>query len=264
MKPKTKLLLYHLMWSAEAMTRPTYRTLSGSFESWAYQNGFLQRIHALEKADLLESRIEEGSLDRVYRLTRKGALKALGGRNPEIQWSRAWDGKWRFILFDVPENRRPLRSQLRQTLQKAHFGCLQKSVWLSPDPTDHIHDELARLKVDASTLTLIEGRPCGGESVMDLVSSAWSFNEINRRYKQHQQHLTRLPSAQASDLPSKLKQWTEMERLLWATCMQKDPLLPEELLPKYYDGQKAWEHRVKIMRKAGTLMRKLHFDYSAK
>ncbi len=264
MKAKTELLLYHIMWATETLARPTYRGFSGSFESWAYRNGFLQRIHALEQADLLESKQVSGSLERVYRLTREGVKIALGGRNPETQWQRSWDGKWRFILFDLPESQRSLRSHLRHTLHKAHFGCLQRSVWLSPDPIDSLRQEFKRLNVDAATLTLIEGLPCGGESGIELATSAWPFQEINGLYKQHRQHLAKLPPPKTSDLPSRLKQWMEMERLIWSKCMAKDPLLPECLLPPAYEGKTAWAQRTRTMRKAGNLLRSMRWDQPAK
>ncbi len=59
MSPKTELLFYHLLWSADALARPTFRNLSESFEGWAYRNGFLQQIARLEKKKLLEGAIWE-------------------------------------------------------------------------------------------------------------------------------------------------------------------------------------------------------------
>ncbi len=264
MNAKTELFLYNVLWTADSMLRPSYRRLSNSFESWAYQNGFLRRVKDLEQKNYLESKEEPGGLDRVYRLTQRGIARALGGRNPEEQWQRSWDGKWRFILFDLPESQRSLRSHLRHTLRKAHFGCLQKSVWLSPDPIDSLRQEFKRLNVDAATLTLIEGLPCGGETKIDLVTSAWPFNNINSLYKQHRQHLAKLSLPKSSDAPVRLKQWMEMERLLWSKCTAKDPLLPETLLPPSYEGQTAWAQRMRTMRKVGRYLRDMRWNQPAK
>ena len=49
MKPKTEELLNLLLWSAEKLTRPTFRNLTDSYESWAYRNGLLRQVSALEK-----------------------------------------------------------------------------------------------------------------------------------------------------------------------------------------------------------------------
>jgi hypothetical protein len=52
LKAKTEELLYVLLWSAEQLTRPSFRNLTDSYESWAYRHGFLRQIAALEKATL--------------------------------------------------------------------------------------------------------------------------------------------------------------------------------------------------------------------
>jgi phenylacetic acid degradation operon negative regulatory protein len=45
-----------------------------------------------------------------------------------------WDGGWRIILFDIPENKRRHRDYLRNTIKFIGFKELQKSVWVSPYP----------------------------------------------------------------------------------------------------------------------------------
>ncbi|OGZ44561.1 MAG: hypothetical protein A2719_04055 [Candidatus Ryanbacteria bacterium RIFCSPHIGHO2_01_FULL_45_22] len=45
---------------------------------------------------------------------------------------REWDGKWRVVIFDVAEGRRPARDLLRRNLKSFGFLCLQKSVWVFP------------------------------------------------------------------------------------------------------------------------------------
>lgn len=46
--------------------------------------------------------------------------------------ARKWDGKWRLIIFDIPERRRSRRDFLRQELRALGFHQLQKSAWVSP------------------------------------------------------------------------------------------------------------------------------------
>jgi len=43
-----------------------------------------------------------------------------------------WDGKWRIIIFDVPEISRKDRDFLRNQLRWLGFMELQKSVWIFP------------------------------------------------------------------------------------------------------------------------------------
>src|SRR5438552_1513378 len=98
-KARTEELLYFLLWTAGSLMQPTFRNLDESFEGWAYRHGLLRRLALLEKQRLLERRTKK---DRLYRLTAEGRLRALGGRDPQIEWARRWDGRWRLVCFDVP------------------------------------------------------------------------------------------------------------------------------------------------------------------
>lgn len=40
-----------------------------------------------------------------------------------------WDGKWRIVIFDIPEKHRHLRDTFRSQLREFQFEPLQKSVW---------------------------------------------------------------------------------------------------------------------------------------
>ena len=48
----------------------------------------------------------------------------------------AWDGKWRVIVFDVPEHKRKIRRELRRAISLFGFEKLQQSVWVYPYPCD--------------------------------------------------------------------------------------------------------------------------------
>jgi DNA-binding transcriptional regulator PaaX len=93
-------------------------------------------------------RDQKATGDRIYRLTEQGRLHALGGRDPAAQWSRHWDGRWRLVLFDVPMEQHIHRGRLRRYLHAKGFGCLQGSVWITPDP---VHGEREILAGGKST-----------------------------------------------------------------------------------------------------------------
>lgn len=52
--------------------------------------------------------------------------------------SQTWDGFWRIILLDLPEERKSERESLRYLLKKANFVCLKNSTWISPYPYEHL------------------------------------------------------------------------------------------------------------------------------
>ncbi len=255
-QPKTEEFLNLLLWSADMLMRPTFRNLTDSYESWAYRNGLSRQIIRLEKQQLIECRASPD--DRLYRLTTQGRLHALGGRDPQARWSRLWDGRWRLVLFDVPNSQNAHRNRLRQYLRHKGFGYLQNSVWVTPDPLEKERQVLAGSTANVESLLLLEAKTCAGESDAEIVAGAWDFERINHLYAQHLKVLGQRPSGRLSDesVSKALLRWAGTERAAWLAAVMADPLLPERILPSDYLGQKAWRGRVEILgeaaRQAGT------------
>lgn len=55
-----------------------------------------------------------------------------------------WDGKWRMIILDLPEDRKSEREALRYLLKKAGFVCAKNSVWVSPFPFEHFFTNIKK------------------------------------------------------------------------------------------------------------------------
>jgi phenylacetic acid degradation operon negative regulatory protein len=256
MNPKTEEFLNLLLWSADILARPTFRNLTGSYESWAYRNGLHKQISRLERQQFLE-RDANSPDDRLYRLTAQGRLHVLGGRDPEAQWARAWDGLWRLVLFDVPTGQNAQRERLRRYLRDKGFGYLQNSVWISPDPPVEERQILGDGKINVESLILLEARPCAGESDAEIVAGAWDFERINRRYARHLKVLAERPgSALRTDATAKaLLRWAGAEREAWLEAVTNDPLLPGRILPSDYLGQQAWRTRMEVLRDASRRLR---------
>ncbi|MFA6278807.1 MAG: hypothetical protein WCS97_03385 [Candidatus Paceibacterota bacterium] len=49
-----------------------------------------------------------------------------------------WDGKWRLVMFDVPEKRKKVRDTLRMLLRSAGFIHFQDSAWIQPYPCNEL------------------------------------------------------------------------------------------------------------------------------
>jgi len=256
MQPKTEELLHLLFWTTEMFSRPTFRNLTDSFECWAYRNGFLPQLQKLERQRILE-RDSKHPGDRLYRLTEQGRLHALGGRDPEAQWSRQWDGVWRLVLFDVPMGQDAHRTRLRRYLRERTFGCLQGSVWITPDPLAKERKVLAGGEVNVRSLVLLEARPCAGESDLEIVAGSWDFEEINQAYGRHLKILDQFPAGPLRDVAAAkaMQRWAATERQAWLAAVTVDPLLPECLLPAEYLGRESWRRRKEVLGEAGRQIR---------
>lgn len=65
--------------------------------------------------------------ETIFKLTEKGKDKAI----LMTENKKKWDGKWRLVLFDIPERKRSIRLLLRKKLKEWGFVQWQKSVWAS-------------------------------------------------------------------------------------------------------------------------------------
>lgn len=250
MGPKTEELLNTLLWSGEFLVNPSWRSLFESYEGWAYRNGLLIQLGRLEQRKWVARKSKERN-DRVYHLSAQGRLHALGGRDPEVRWGRAWDGRWRLVIFDIPSGQNAEREWLRRYLRGRDFGCLQNSVWVTPDLIEEERRTLGRGSINVESLVLLDGRACAGESNEEIVSGAWDFDRINQGYSHYLKVLRRRPAGviKSEAAAKKLFRWMSEERGAWLGAIRIDPLLPARLLPGGYLGQKAWRRRLQVMGK---------------
>ncbi len=84
---------------------------------------------------------------KYLRITEAGR-KALAFEQAKValkNQKKKWDGRWRMIVFDVPERRRRTRNRLRAVMSEIGFVRLQDSVWVYPHDCE---DFVALLKVE--------------------------------------------------------------------------------------------------------------------
>ncbi len=69
---------------------------------------------------------------------------------------KKWDGKWRMVIFDIPEQRRKVRGRLREIMQEVGFVRLQDSVWIFPyDSEDLVTLLKAELRLGSDVIYAI-------------------------------------------------------------------------------------------------------------
>jgi DNA-binding transcriptional regulator PaaX len=101
-----------------------YRTPSLSFSQ---RKKLIQKRISSLKARGYIKKTEKG-----WELTPKGRIEIIKIILRKKLEMKKWDGKWRIIIFDIPELSRKDRDFLRRELKWIGFVELQKSVWIFP------------------------------------------------------------------------------------------------------------------------------------
>lgn len=130
--------------------RQYYRNLKLICKEWQKidQRHFNRTMRGLAKEKFIEEcHLPDGSCKLV--LTKKGQWQAkrlsLLGNSIKFKIPKRWDGKWRLVIFDIPEKERAFRDILRSHLKELKFRKMQQSVFVSPHPFEQPILELAAL-----------------------------------------------------------------------------------------------------------------------
>jgi len=137
---KKKLLLILQAGLAMSLT-PSPRThgyiLKELGKEWQKVNrDYLKRIIQEFRYEKLIDWQEKSDGAIRHTLTKLGKQYALEYKidEMEIKNPTVWDGKWRMVIFDIPERKRKARNALRNKLKELGFRELQKSVFVHPYP----------------------------------------------------------------------------------------------------------------------------------
>lgn len=104
----------------------------------------LRSIKNLAQVGLVE--IHNSGKQKYIRLTQKGKnkLNCIKLYEDEAIVSASWDGYWRIIIIDLPEERKNEREALRYLLKKAGFVCIKNSVWISIYPFENLFTNIKK------------------------------------------------------------------------------------------------------------------------
>lgn len=101
-----------------------------------------QSLAKLERAGFI---VRKNRMDGYFVLTSKGEMRAKREKieNTRIARPKKWDGLWRLIMFDVPEEKRKERQAINFALKKIGCAQYQKSVFITPFPCEEEIDFVA-------------------------------------------------------------------------------------------------------------------------
>lgn len=98
-----------------------------------HKRQFARMIYYLRNQKLIKTYYE--GKEKFIELTDRGRqriAKTVMRDEFEIKKPQKWDGKWRIVIFDIPEDLKKTRESIRKILKELGFYQLQKSVFIYP------------------------------------------------------------------------------------------------------------------------------------
>lgn len=163
-------------------------------------------------------------------LTKEGK-KRLESIIPSYHKPKSWDSDWYLVIFDIPEQKKGIREMFRERIKKLGFGQLQRSVWISPyNFLPNVQDIIKQYYLYQQVI-LSQTSKIGQQDPRSLANRVWRLDKINKAYANFIYHWR---DCQKEDIfPFKV-------RVEYWSILEKDPQLPEELLPDYWYGEDAY------------------------
>jgi len=227
-------VLEMFLWGLDKLMCPTFNNLLAGYEEFAHRPGNRELLRRLERQGLIQR--QGRGQNASFSITETGRQR-LATLDPQRAWSLPWDGCWRAITFDVPENRRKDRKVLWRALRAHRIGLLQRSVWIWPHPLEPIVRRIIKAEGIPECFCGLEVRGlflCTNEEV---VASSWDWEEIGRRhhgYLKQAQHL--ISDAKSATELAELTNLARRERAAYEYAFSFDPFLPRILWPRAYRG----------------------------
>ncbi len=228
-------LMEMLELSAVFLTRGGWGLLNQS----CYPNhaAYLNATSRLRKNGLVVNRSESGQTPHLT-LTAAGKSGLPPYFSPEKMWNRKWNGIWYLLVYDVPEIDRKYRDVLRQFLKRMRMGCLQQSVWVTPQDIRPDFDDLSKaVSIDAFAF-LFEAKTVLGLPRNRVVEEAWNFGRLSllqdRYCEVMEENIDRMEQGNC-----KAEELGPLMRLAldaYHSVFVEDPLLPMSLCPSNYRG----------------------------
>jgi phenylacetic acid degradation operon negative regulatory protein len=235
-------------------------TLFGDYvlplEQSAWTMGLLELLHVLgvsERAgrSTLSRMKQKGWLasERVgrysrYFLTEPGLRVVNEGATRIFEAPKLeWDGNWHMVVYSIPEEKREIRSKLRQRLGWLGFGRLAPGTWISPNsPQSDIDLLFEELGAEPYALHF-GGMTLYTTSNEEIVQKCWDLVTLNEDYARFidKYQSEYLKFKKARDNQSQLEQADCFEMRFWLTLEysqfpRRDPNLPPPLLASDWQG----------------------------
>ncbi|MFK7804532.1 MAG: PaaX family transcriptional regulator C-terminal domain-containing protein [Anaerolineae bacterium] len=223
-------------------------------DGWAWTHELLYLLSLLDVSDraartTLSRMKQQGWFETVkdgrrsrYVLTEKGrAIIAEGDKRIFETPIHDWNGEWQFVIYSLPEEKRPLRNELRKKLVWFGFGNLAPGTWVG---TQNRQTELEHIVSEMdirSQVSLINGHRIGLMTDEEIVAKCWDLDSLEAEYN----HFIHRWKDQLEGLDINSMSAEERFRMRFMLTFEfqpfprKDPNLPAALLPENWSGYAA-------------------------
>jgi phenylacetic acid degradation operon negative regulatory protein len=192
-------------------------------------------------------RVRRAGRCSYYSLSEKGLKWMEQGRVRAFEVEhKQWDGKWRLVVYNIPERQRALRDKLRVKLHSLGFAKLSTSLWIAPHD---IRTEINEYLKDRGMVRYVEtfvAEYTGVRHPREFAPLVWSIKDLAKKYAVFVDKCSSVYAAfkraektgGESDLTECFAQRFCMTAEYVALRLE-DPMLPLELLPENWVGLRA-------------------------
>ncbi|WP_416825352.1 phenylacetic acid degradation operon negative regulatory protein PaaX [Ectobacillus polymachus] len=178
-----------------------------------------------------------------YFLTERGvnrideAAKRIFKLNPT-----KWDGKWRMLVYSIPEEKRQIRDEFRKELMWSGFGSFSNGCWISPNDLEKEVNILIDKYEIHDYVDFFISEYKGPDTNKRLIEKSWNLEDITNKYESFISQYSRnymidqdkLEKGQMTDAEC----FVVRENLVheYRKFLFIDPGLPIDLLPENWSG----------------------------
>jgi phenylacetic acid degradation operon negative regulatory protein len=204
-------------------------------------------LSRMKKRGWLESE-RVGRFSRYF-LTQRGSRVVREGETRIFaEPRREWDGHWHMVVYSIPEEKREIRSNLRQRLSWLGFGRLAPGTWISPNnPQSDVDQVFAELGASPYALHF-GGITLYSTSNEKIVEKCWNLESLNDEYARfidkYRSDYIELKETISENLELdhaecfRIRFWLTLE---YSQFPRRDPNLPPSLLMADWQGKMAAE-----------------------
>src|SRR3989338_2342867 len=196
----------------------------------------------------LSSMLKDGSLEKknnnedssnddelpLYKLTDQGFYE-LCLHFPALRFVRDdWDGMWRIISYEIPEQKRHLRDRLRREMKGWGLGPWHRSFWITAHPIIGALRDLVYGKEEEQYIQAFESTHMFGDMEI-FAEKVWGKSKIESQYKD----LFRVWHSILSNEQSKEE---KLKLIIYEYIKQlrNDPGLPMSIVGRRWIGNEAF------------------------